>query len=107
MKKKLKENSENVKTDLKHDTLEFIEPIEETNKPITDKDINKKDEEEDITAEELDILETDDTDSLAYALDSVETDVKQDEDNLPDEDWSEDLPDIDASDDTDDEYHRK
>src|SRR5260221_5652769 len=106
MKKKSKDNVKD-KTDLKHHNLEFTdEPVEEINRPITDKEINREEEEEGITAEELNTLEADDIDNQAYALNTVETDLKQDEDNLPDEDWIEDLPDNDIED-TDDEYQRK
>ncbi|UAY50818.1 hypothetical protein [Ferruginibacter albus] len=89
------EKQQDPKIDLKHDTLEFADTNEEAegNKNITSADIYKAEDEEDISAEELDVLGTDDTDNQAYALNTVETDLQQDDDILPDEDWTEDIPD--------------
>jgi len=92
-----------IKTDLKHDTMEFSAATEGDDKLDTDDGTY---EEEEITAEELYILEEDDVESLAYALNSAETDKQADSDNLPEEDWQEDLPDGAADKDNDEEYRR-
>jgi hypothetical protein len=93
MKKKSK-NEEETKTDLKHDSMEYIASAE-------DGIIN---EDDDISAEELDAIE-DDPANEAYALNAEETDRQIDEDNLPDEDWIDDIEKEDEE--TNDEYHRK
>ncbi len=80
MKKNEANSNEEIKTDLKHDTMEYLTDEQEIN------------EEDDITAEELDTIEDDVTDE-AYALDAVETDKQADEDNLPEEDWEDDISD--------------
>ncbi len=49
-------------------------------------------EEEDITSDELDILE-DEPDNEAVALNATETDRLVDDDNLPEEDWTDDIED--------------
>ncbi len=90
MKKENKNISQDVKTDLKHDTMEFSAATDGEDKLDIDDPTYT---EEDITAEELDTLEEDKPDDLGYALNSVETDRLQDEDNLPEEDWTKDLPD--------------
>jgi hypothetical protein len=94
------------KTDLRHDNMEFNAnenelPVEQ----MSNMDVYKEEDEEDITAEELNNLEEDDTDSQAYALDSVESDLQEDEDILPEEDWTDDLPD-NEDDDPEKEYQR-
>jgi hypothetical protein len=87
-KKPVKE--EDVKPDIKHDTMEFSPSnVGEDKLDIDDENY----EEEEITAEELDTLE-DKPDNEAYALNQAEMDREADEDNLPDEDWTEDLGDI-------------
>lgn len=84
---------EDVKTDLKHDTLEFTElqdgtePIETNDDPLNDPD------DENIQADELEALEDDDANEAA-ALVATELDLQADEDQLPEEDWTDDLPDI-------------
>ncbi|MFT3679566.1 MAG: hypothetical protein QM791_04800 [Ferruginibacter sp.] len=80
---------EETKADLKHDTMEFAATAEGEDKLDFDDDTY---EEEEISPEELDMLEEDDVESQAYALNAVETDRAADEDNLPDENWEEDLP---------------
>ena len=62
-------------------------------------------EEEAINAEELDALE-DDANNEAAALNATETDLLADDDILPEEDWTDDLPDSE-SDEESDEFHRK
>jgi hypothetical protein len=80
---------EDIKTDLKHDTMEFSAATDGDD--ILDTD-DARYEEEGITAEELEAI-NDDDDNEAAALNAEETDRVVDEDNLPEEDWEEDLPD--------------
>jgi hypothetical protein len=88
MKKKTTE--EDIKPDLKHDTMEFSAATDGDDKLDIDDETY---EEEGINAEELDAIE-DDPDAEAAALDATETDLAADPDNLPDENWTDDLPDI-------------
>lgn len=78
------------KTDLKHDSMEFSASTDGEDKLDID---DEHYEEEGITAEELDIMEEDEPDNQAIAMNAVETDRLADEDNLPEEDWTDDLPD--------------
>jgi hypothetical protein len=101
---KKKPTSADIKTDLKHDSMEFSAATDGDD--ILDTD-DASYEEEGIGADELDAIEDDD-DSEAAALVATETDLLADEDILPEEDWTDDLPDMDADeDDADDEYERK
>lgn len=84
---------EELKTDLKHDTMEFSAASDGDDKLDIDDETY---EEEGITADELDNLEEDDIDQQAKALNAVETDRQADEDNLPEEDWLKDIPGADA-----------
>ncbi len=92
---KRENTEEEIKTDLKHDNLEFTElsdgtePIEINNDPLHDLD------DEAIQADELEALEDDDANEAA-ALIATETDLQADEAQLPEEDWTDDLPDTDA-----------
>ena len=54
-------------------------------------------EEEDITPDELDVLE-DEPANQAAALNAAETDRLVDEDNLPEEDWTDDIEDQEEDD---------
>lgn len=101
MKKKLTE--EDVKTDLKHDNMEFAASTDGDD--ILDAD-DAHYEEAEIEADELDALEDDD-DSEAGALNATETDLQADEDILPEEDWTDDLPDMDATEEDNDDYQRR
>lgn len=103
MKKKLTE--EDVKIDLKHDSMEFAASADGDD--ILDTD-DAAYEEEGINAEELDAIEDDDENEAA-ALNATETDLQADEDIMPEEDWTDDLPDMNAEEeeeDEDDEYER-
>ena len=84
--------NEDVKADLKHDNMEFSASTDGDD--VLDTDRIPVDEDE-ITAEELDILE-DEPGNEAAALNAVETDRLADEDNLPEEDWLDDIPGGDA-----------
>jgi hypothetical protein len=80
---------EDIKPDLKHDTMEFSAATDGDDKLDTD---DAAYEEEGITAAELEAIDDID-DNEAAALNAEETDRLADEDNLPEEDWEEDLPD--------------
>jgi hypothetical protein len=100
---KKKTNEEEIKPDLKHDTMEFSAATDGDDQLDTN---DAAYEEEEIDAEELDAIE-DDPDSEAAALFATETDLAADPDMLPEEDWTEDLPDMEEDDDEEEEeYHR-
>lgn len=102
MKKKTNEEDD-IKPDLKHDTMEFSAATDGDDLLDTD---DATYEEDGINAEELEALE-DDPMIEAIALNEVENDRKADPDNLPDEDWTDDLAD-DEIDDTEEEVeHRR
>jgi len=86
-----KRNEEDIKPDLKHDNMDFSASTEGDDKLDTDDDTY---EEEDISAEELEML-SDNPENEAAALTAVETDRLTDDSILPEEDWTEDLPDND------------
>ena len=88
---------EDEKPDLKHDTMEFAASTEGDD--IIDE--GNLDDDELISSEELEMLE-DDPEVEAAALNAVETDLLSDEDNLPEEDWLDDIPGGDAIDEEDD-----
>ena len=85
-------NSEDVKPDLKHDTMEFSAATDGDDALDTD---DERYEEEGITEDELDAIDDDD-DKEAAALIATQDDFENDESNLPEEDWTDDLPDEDA-----------
>ena len=68
--------SEQILPDLKHDNMEFVEPVngEDT--------LDAVNEEAEITSEELDALYEDDVDEEAAALNAATTDSLVDEDNF-------------------------
>ena len=76
MEKKMENISEQILPDLKHDNMEFVEPVngEDT--------LDAVDEEAEITSEELDALYEDDVDEEAAALNAATTDSLGDEDNF-------------------------
>ncbi len=84
-----KENQEDIKADLKHDSMRFSAATDGEDK--LDRD-DAGYEEEDISAEELELL-ADDPENEAAALNAVETDSLVDETIMPEEDWTDDLPD--------------
>ncbi len=96
------QNPEDIKPDLKHDTMEFSAATDGDD--ILDTD-DARYEEEGITEEELDALDDDDANEAA-ALIATEADFAVDDANLPDEDWTDDLPDETYNED-EDEYERK
>jgi hypothetical protein len=88
MKKKTN-GEEDIKPDLKHDTMEFSAATDGDDRLDTD---DAYYEEEGIDADELAALE-DDPASVAAALNEAEHDREIDIDKLTDEDWTDDLPD--------------
>ena len=89
MKKENQNEPKNIKTDLKHDTMEFSAATDGEDKLDID---DEGYEEEEISPEELEILDDDDENEAA-ALVNVENELTVDDDYLPDEDWTKDLPD--------------
>ena len=100
--KKQNKNTD-VEPDLKHDTLEFAAPTEGEDALDID---DPAYEEEGITAEELDTIE-DEPDNEAIALIAAETDRLADEDNLPDEDWTDDIEADDEEEDEEESNHHR
>ena len=91
--KKADEKSNDAKVDLKHDTMEYAEPLNGEYESESDDAILVDDDNDEITSKELNMLGQDQTDNQAYALNSAEEDKINDEDNLPEEDWTEDTKD--------------
>ena len=100
--KKKSNNEEDIKPDIKHDTMEFSAATDGDDKLDLD---DAGYEEEEISAEEMDTLE-DEPDNEAMALNTAEADRLVDEDNLPDEDWTDDFNDLDE-DEEEKDHHRK
>lgn len=98
---KKEQNPDDIKPDLKHDTMEFSAATDGDD--ILDTD-DAGYEEEGITGEELDAIE-DEAANEAAALVATETDFAADENNLPDEDWTDDLP-YEAYNEDNDAYER-
>jgi hypothetical protein len=101
MKKQKEFDPGQYKPDLKHDSMEFAASTDGEDPMDFD---DPRYEEEGITAEELEIIDEESPDKLAEALYTVETDRVKDTDNLPDEDWTKDLPRIEN---LHDDHHRK
>jgi len=100
--KKQNKNTD-VDPDLKHDTLEFSAPTDGDDALDID---DPTYEEEGITAEELDTIE-DEPDNEAIALAAAENDRIADDDNLPEEDWIDDVEDEDEKDEEESNHHRE
>jgi len=100
---KKKSTADEIKTDLKHDSMEYAASTEGDD--ILDTD-DAAYEEEEIDAEELDAIEDDDVNEAA-ALNATETDLQSDDDMLPEEDWTDDLADTNMEEMDNDEHHRK
>lgn len=98
-------HGEDIKPDLKHDSMEFSAAADGDDLLDTP---DALDEEEDITAEELEMLEAAGIEQQAEALNAAETDRQVDEDNLPEEDWLQDVADEpEEEDDQSAHHHRK
>lgn len=102
MKKKTTDEKD-IKPDLKHDTMEFSAATDGDDQLDTDDETY---EEEGINADELDALE-DDPAIEAIALNEVENDRQADPDNLPEEDWTDDLADDEIDDNEEEVEHRR
>ena len=76
MKKNKEINPNPIQPDLKHDTMEFAASAD------GDDIVNLDDEEDEISASELDALEDEGQDTEAYALNAAESDSRIDEDNF-------------------------
>lgn len=98
-----KEKEQSSVPDLKHDTMEFAAPTDGEDKLDFDDETY---EEEEITPEELDTMEDDTIDNQGYALVAAQTDKTADSEDLPDEDWEDDLPDNDSPAEENGEYRR-
>lgn len=101
MKKENKKEPKDIKTDLKHDTMEFSASTDGEDKLDID---DAGYEEEEISPEELDILDDEDENEAA-ALVNVENELSIDEDVLPEDDWTNDLP-GDSPEDEEEDYER-
>lgn len=92
MKKDIKKNTLTVEQesepDLKHDTMEYAAPADGDDKLDFD---DATYEEEEIAAAELELLQEDLPEDQAYAQVAAEIDKQADSDNLPEEDWEDDL----------------
>jgi hypothetical protein len=99
---KKEQHPEDSKPDLKHDTMEFSASTDGDDKLDTD---DAGYEEEGISEDELDALDDDDANEAA-ALIAEENDFAADDSNLPEEDWTEDLPDMEEEDDNDDQQRK-
>lgn len=97
-----KQANDDIKPDLKHDSMDFAASTDGDDALDLD---DATYEEEEVSAEELEAL-GDDPDNEAAALNAVETDRLADDSILPEEDWTEDLPDNDAIDEDDEEHER-
>ena len=82
MQDKNDDTTEPVKPDLKHDNMEYAASTDGDDILDTDKESDQELEDEQITAEELALLEEDAPDQQAEALNSAETDSQADEDNF-------------------------
>jgi hypothetical protein len=97
-----KENEQKeIKTDLKHDTMEFSASTDGEDRLDID---DASYEEEEISPEELELLDDADENEAA-ALINVENELTVDEDFLPEEDWTDDLP-GDNTEEEDEDYER-
>jgi hypothetical protein len=78
------------KPDLKHDNMEFSASTEGDDILDADSETLQEQEDEQISAEELDHLQGDEPEDMAAALVSAETDSEADEDNFLNETDTED-----------------
>src|SRR5664279_4210046 len=79
-----------IKPNLKHDNMEYAASTDGDDVLDSDKETTQEIEDEEITAEELVLLQEDDVDNQAEALNSAETDSRADEDNFLNEKEHED-----------------
>lgn len=81
MQDKDKDEAAQLKPDLKHDNMEYSAATDGDDILDQDKESAQQIEDEEITAEELALLEDDALDNQAEALNTAETDSQADEDN--------------------------
>ncbi len=86
-----KNKSPLVKPDLKHDNMEYSASTDGDDLLDTDNETADELEAEEITAAELALLQEDDPDEQAAALNSAETDSLADEDNFINEEEDNDV----------------
>ncbi|MEJ7588488.1 MAG: hypothetical protein WKI04_13080 [Ferruginibacter sp.] len=94
---------EPVKPNLKHDNMDYAASTDGDDILDLDTESAQEIEEEQITAEELVLLEEDDVDSRAAALNSAETDSQADEDNFLTEKDTDETPEDHSTEDEADE----
>lgn len=95
-------NNNDVKTDLRHDSMEYSASTDGDD--ILDDDLEI--EEEDISAEELDELEDESVENDEAALLAVEQDRLKDPENLPEESDEDDYYDNEEKNQIDEEHQR-
>ena len=100
--KKQPEQAEQNSTDLKHDTMEFADT--DSNNALDTDDPTYEDD--GISAEELAAIE-DEPSKEALALIAEEIDHQADEDNLPEEDWTDDIENEDSEEDEAESNHHR
>jgi hypothetical protein len=76
-------NNNDIKTDLRHDNMEFSASTDGDDKLDLDDDMLEEDDE--ISSDELDALENENDFEMAAALNAAENDRLTDADNLPEE----------------------
>ena len=89
---------EPLKPNLKHDNMEYSASTEGDDILDSDKETTDEIEEQEITAEELELLQEDDVDDQAAALNTAETDSQADEDNFLNEKETDELFDDNSKD---------
>ncbi len=104
MKEQNYTTAEPIKPDLKHDSMEYAASTEGDDILDSDKGTILENEAEEISAEELALLQEDDADDIAEALNSAETDSQADEDNFLNE---KDLEETSEVNNTDKEKHQR
>jgi hypothetical protein len=87
-------NKNEVKTDLRHDNMEFSASTDGDDK--LDQDDDRFEEDDEISGDELDEIEGSNDAEMAAALNAAEMDRLADADNFPEEDEADDYYDNDA-----------
>ncbi len=87
-------NKNEVKTDLRHDNMEFSASTDGDDK--LDQDDDRLEEDDEISGDELDEIEGSNDAEMAAALNAAEMDRLADADNFPEEDEEDDYYDNDA-----------
>ena len=82
MQEQRKTTPDPIRPNLKHDNMEYAASTDGDDILDSDRETTQEIEEEEITAEELELLLEDEPDDQAAALNSAETDSEADEDNF-------------------------